>query len=99
MKKIGKMVNHIKDEINDSMDYAMAYIEYKADGQSTLAETFHDMAQDELRHANTWHDLAVAVIDKVRVVYTPSKEMSEKWEACHQEYIAKAAEIKRILSL
>lgn len=99
MKKIGKMVNHIHEEICDAKKYAELYIENKADGQMDVANTFKSMAQDELKHSEFWHTLAVAMIEKIRTVYTPPMDMQEKWDKTHQEFIESVAEVKRMLTM
>lgn len=99
MKKIGKLVKEINEELEGAKRYAERYIEYKVDGDSQMANVFREMAQQELQHADNLHSMAVTVIDKIRAVYTPSMEMQEKWDEMHEKYKGCAAEVKRMLSM
>ena len=99
MKKIGKMVHHIEDEMKSAKCYAELFIENKADGNIELANQFRNMAQAEIDHTNFWHQLSVNLIEKVRKVYKPSAEMQSKWDDVHKKYIEEMAEIERMLSM
>lgn len=99
MRKIKKYVDIIEDELESAEEYAENYIEFKADGDQKLADRFYDMANDELNHAITIHELAVKDIDKISAVFSPPAEMREKWERSHQDYIAKTSRIKSMLGM
>lgn len=99
MKRIKELVDTINEEIEGARNYAMEYIEYRANGDATTARKLHDMAEDELRHAAVIHDIAVTEIDKLRRTITPPEDMEEKWRSCHKKYIEKVAEIKVMLQL
>lgn len=99
MRKIKELVERIDDELNSAEEYAEKFIEYKADGESSMAAKFQDMATQEMAHANTIHDLAVKEIEKVSAVFNAPAEMREKWEKSHAEYIQRSARIKSMINL
>ena len=51
MRSIKKYVDHINEEIEGAKEYAENYIEWKARGNIQRANSYRDMAQDELNHA------------------------------------------------
>lgn len=99
MRKIKELVERIDDELNSAEEYAEKFIEYKADGESSMAAKFQDMATQEMTHANTMHDLAVKEIEKVSAVFNAPAEMRERWEKSHAEYIQRSARIKSMINL
>ena len=99
MTRIKKLAEEMEDEIHSAKEYAEEYLTFKAKDNSTWANRYKEMANDELRHAEYLHDRAVAEIDELSKVYTPPEEMLEKWEHEHREYIEKAAWVKQMLSM
>lgn len=99
MRKIKELVERIDDELNSAEEYAEKFIEYKADGESSMATKFMDMASQEMSHATTMHDLAMKEIEKVSAVFNAPAEMREKWDKSHAEYIQRAARIKSMLNM
>ena len=78
MKKIANLVEQIDEELEGAKNYAEAYLDKKAGGDSQWASRFKEMAQDELKHAGFIHDLAMEEIDRLRKVYTPPANMEEQ---------------------
>lgn len=99
MHYIKKMADHILDELEGAKEYAEKFVEHKAKGNMSEATKYKEMANDELRHANYIHEFAVAEIESLRKVYTPSVEMQEKWDKLHKEYVQEAALIRQMLSM
>lgn len=99
MKMIKDMADEIKDELHSAKEYAQEYLSFKAKDESTWANRYKEMANDELKHAGYIHDRVVMEIDNLRKVYTPPQEMMEKWDADHKKYIEKAAWIKQMLAM
>ena len=99
MRKIKELVERIDDELNSAEEYAEKFIEYKADGESSMAAKFQDMATQEMNHATTMHDIAVKEIEKVSAVFNAPAEMREKWDKSHSEYIQRAARIKSMINM
>lgn len=99
MRKIKELVERIDDELGSAEEYGEKFIEYKADGENSMAEKFKEMAMQEMNHANMMHELAVKEIEKVSAVYNAPSEMREKWDKSHAEYIQRAARIKSMLNM
>lgn len=99
MKRIKELVDMINEEIEGARNYAMEYLQLRADGDAQTARKLAEMSEDELRHAAVIHDIAVKEIDNLRRTITPPEEMEEKWRICHKKYIEQVAEIKVMLTL
>ena len=104
MTKIKKLADEIMDELDSAKEYAEEYLAFKAkdDGSKnygTWAKRYHEMADDELKHAGYLHDRVVEEIEELRKVYTPPQDMMEKWDADHKKYIEKAAWIRQMLTM
>ena len=99
MRKIQKWVEQINDELESAKEYAECYLMHKSEGETTWANRFKVMADDELKHATVIHDLAVEKIKKLREFYTPPVYMEEKWNQSHKEYVEKAAWVRQMLSM
>ena len=95
MKSIKNLIDSIEEELEGAKDYA----EEKVRGNTTVANHFHEMAQDELKHSGFLHELAVKSADDLSKVFTPPEEMLEKWRKAHKEYVEKVALIKQMLSM
>ena len=99
MTRIKNLTEQIKDELCSAKEYAEEYLTFKAKGDAPWATRYKEMSTDELKHANSLHERAVAEIEELRKVYTPPEEMLQKWESAHREYIEKAAWIKQMLAM
>ena len=93
------LVDRIDEEICDAKTYAENYVEFKAMNDSTWANRYKEMANDELKHADYIHERAVNEINRLRTVYTPPAEMLEMWDVEHKKYVEKTAWIKTMLQL
>lgn len=99
MKKIKKLADKIEDEIHGAKEYAECYLTEKAKGNTSLANRYREMANDELKHATYIHDIAVSEIETLSKVYKPPQEMLDKWERVHNKYIEKVAWIKQMMAM
>lgn len=99
MKKIQCLVDMIDEELEGAKEYTEMYLDYKAKSDSTWANRFREMANDELKHATYIHELTVAEIELLQRAFTPPVEMEEKWEKAHKVYIEKTAWIKQMLGM
>lgn len=99
MKKIKKYVDWICDEVEGAKCYAEHYVEYKAKGDGTVASRFHQMAEDELKHAEMIHELAVREIETLNQVFKAPEWMQEEWDKSHVNYVEKAAWVRQMLSM
>lgn len=99
MKKIKALVDCIEEELEGAQHYAETYVELKAEDRSDWAKKFHNMAEDELHHAEINHDYAVTEIQKLREVFHPTADMEEKWDKAHVYYVDRASWIKKMLDM
>lgn len=99
MKKIKCYIRDIDEEIEGAKHYAECYVEQKAEGENAWANKFHNMAEDELRHAMDMHDFAVHEIEKLRMVFKPTAEMQDEWDKSHVRYVEQVAWVKQMLSM
>lgn len=98
MKKIQELVDWIDDELDGAKCYAEKYIYCKAKG-SQWASTWHSMAEDELKHADAIHRLAVEEIETVSKVFQAPADMQKAWDESHVKYVEKASWIRKMLDM
>ena len=91
MTKIKKLAEHIEEEICGAKEYAEKYVECKAKGDMQWANSYKEMANDELKHAGYIHEKAVQDIEEIYKIYKPNEEKEEKWEKCHKRYVKEEA--------
>jgi ferritin len=99
MRHIKKFVEHIEEEIEGATNYAEKAVEFKAKGDMQTAAKYKSMAEDELRHAMTIHEMAVKEINDLSKIVTPPVEMMEKWEHAHKKFVEQVAWVKQMLSI
>lgn len=99
MTWIKKLADEIADELDSAKEYAEDYLTFKAKENSTWANRYKEMANDELKHADYLHDRAVAEIEELRKVYTPPQDMLDKWDSDHRKFIEKTAWVKQMLAM
>ena len=99
MTWIKKLADEIADELDSAKEYAEDYLTFKAKENSTWANRYKEMANDELKHADYLHDRAMAEIEELRKVYTPPQDMLDKWDSDHRKFIEKTAWVKQMLSM
>lgn len=99
MKIIKQYVEKIDEELEGAKDYAEKFVEYRVKGNMTAANSFKEMAIDELRHASVIHEMAVKEIEEISKVYTPPAEMQKVWDESHKKYVERAAWIKQMLAM
>lgn len=99
MRKIKKYVSMICEELESAEEYSECYIEYKANSDAQMSSRFYDMANDELNHAITIHDVAMKEIEKISSVFNAPPEMREKWDTAHSDYISRMSRVKSMLGM
>lgn len=99
MQKIEKIARQIEEEIEGASCYAETYIELVLEGNSSWANKYRDMAQQELTHATWLHERATEMIQRLKSIYTAPPEMQEAWDNVHTEYVEKAKEVKKMLQM
>lgn len=91
MKVIKELSEMIREELEDSEQYAKCAIHYKEE-DNRLAEMFLTLSKQELDHANMEHDNAVRIIRDNKT--EPPESMKIVWEWEHNLLIDKTARIK-----
>ena len=104
MTKIKKYVDGIAEELDGAKKYIEKALEYKAMGSSPenmdRYNGYKAMSVQELDHAMRLHEYATKDIEKLRAVYPDiPKDMMDKWENAHKEYVEKAAWIKQMQAM
>lgn len=99
MRRIKKLVKNIDEELCGAKHYAECYIEKKSENSMQWASRFKEMSNEELKHANYLHDLAVQEINQINTVFKPTQEMEDAWDKSHKEYVEKAAWIRQMLAM
>ena len=104
MNKIKKYVEGMTEELDGAKKYIETALEYKAMGNSpentARYNTYKEMSVQELNHCSNLHQFAVQDIEKLKAVYPDiPKDMMDKWEKAHKEYVEKAAWIKQMQSM
>lgn len=97
MKIIARLVEMMKEELEDSEKYAICALEYKTQFPK-LAQRFHDLANGEMQHMRTLHSEAERMIQELRDEEgDPSPEMLAIYNWEHERLIKKAASVKSII--
>lgn len=99
MRVIQNYVDAIDEELEGAKEYAEKYVEAKVKEDTTMANRYKEMANDELKHAMYEHEWAVKEVGELSKIYTPPVEMQEKWDKAHKEYVEKVAWIKQMLAM
>lgn len=97
MKKIGKIADQIKEEVEGAKCYAETYIELVLEGNSQWAQRYREMATQELTHASWLHERASDMIQRLKSIYTPPAEMQEAWDETHKKFVDMANEVKDMI--
>ena len=87
----------IEEEMNDSEKYAKCALKYKEERPS-LAQTFHALSLDEMKHKDMLHEEVVKIINEYRATgaEVPS-DMMAVYDYLHKKHIDRATEIKIII--
>lgn len=98
-KIIDTLKDLIEDELEGAEEYAELALEYKMD-KPDLAQEFCRKAEDELKHAMSWHEWVVKDIEKKKADMATRGEtvppiMLARWEVAHESFIEELNEIKR----
>ena len=94
MRKLHKMIKHVKDELCGACEYAEKYIIYK-NSKPEWSRLYAEMATDEMEHATTLHKMYDEWINSLSYV---KEEDAEAWEHCSARMAEKIAEVRLLLS-
>ena len=94
MKKINKMIKHVKEEICGACNYAEKYIIYK-NSKPEWSRLYAEMANDEMEHALTLHKMYDEWMKELSYI---KEEDKEAWEHLGAMVAEKVAEVRMLLS-
>lgn len=94
MRKIHDYIDRICDELDDAKEYAERYILNKGWNQQ-WGKMYHEMAEDELKHAEYLKQIATEHIGMLDWIPDESRYA---WDACVAGFSERAAVIRLMLS-
>lgn len=99
MREIRKMAKQIREELHDVDKYIKCAIANKVE-HPKIAQSYYEMAQDEMAHAQMLHGGVMALIEQEKEKGTVVPEfMLAMWDEEHQHYVDKAAKLKHKIAL
>jgi hypothetical protein len=99
MQEIKELVEHMKEELEDSQTYADLAIEHKGENNG-LSALYLELANQETRHMEMLHDKAVELITAHRREHgEPPAAMLAVWDYEHKKIIRKATEVRAMLEM
>lgn len=94
MKIIKELSEMIEEELDGAEEYARQAVSMK-ETHPSLAKTFYDISNDEMRHINLLHDEVKKIIETHRKEKgDPPAVMMAVYEYLHNRHIEKANRIK-----
>lgn len=98
MKIVEKIKDAIMDELDGAKEYAEKYIEKKSYGDSMNASKFHEMAEDELKHARYMYEMGASRMAAIKKVHDLSAEDEELWSHIVKRYNECTTFVKMMIS-
>lgn len=99
MKIIERLCDKIEREIDSAEEYAKCALNYK-DGRASLAEAFHQIAEDRMKNVILLHTQVTAIIDEYKKANgEPPEAMKTLYDILHKKHIEHAAAVKGMLAL
>lgn len=96
MRVIKVLSKQIEEELEDSNKYIDSALTYRTQFPK-LAETYIELANEEIGHADRLHKQIVSLISEIQIEIP--KFMQELWEEEHIELITKTAELRAKIEL
>lgn len=97
MKIMKSLVEHIREEVDDAMQYAKTAMLIKADDQ-TVSNVYRDLAQEEIKHAEKLHKAAMDMVLRYGATGREAPAaMREIWDFEHALMIEKLAVAKQMV--
>ena len=98
MKIIMKLVSLIDDELSGAKEYIKLAM-HNREEHPALADTFADLAEEEMGHVSKLHEEVARLIEEVRQRDgEPPAGMLAVYDYEHKKQIDKAAKVKRMIS-
>ena len=99
MRKIKKLSDNIKDEIEDAQKYASDALELK-DTDKDLADLYCTLASEELKHMEMLHAQVVKMIEAYRKDHgEPPADMQARYDILHEIHSGDARKVKLMIQL
>lgn len=103
MKKLIYVSERIEEELEDAEEYIEKAAECKGI-DDTISSTAREIAMQEVKHAEMWHEVAVEEIEKKKAELKERGEevhpaMREIWEHKHRQYVDQMAHIRHMLDV
>lgn len=98
MKIIMKLVSLIDDELSGAKEY-IKLAHHNREAHPHLADTFADLAEQEMTHVSRLHDEVTQLIEEIRERDgEPPAGMMAVYEYEHKKQISKAAKVKQMIA-
>ena len=98
MKIVMKLVSLIDEELSGAKDYIKLAMRNREEYPG-LADTFADLAEEEMGHVSKLHDEVTRMIEEVRQRDgEPPAGMLAVYDYEHKKQISKASKIKQMIS-
>lgn len=100
MKHIQEYVLAIDEELEGAKEYAEKALYWKYEGNTAKYKSYNEMANDELKHVNLLHTMAVEDVAKLKEKgYNPTERMQAMWDKSHKDYVEQTAFIRQMLTM
>ena len=97
MKIIKKLAKYIDEEVSDAEKYARCAAESRSE-RPALAQTYLQLANAELEHAQTLHAAVVGIIEEERRMNgDPPAGMLEAYEMLHEWQMERVANVRALI--
>lgn len=94
MRRMDKAIKEVKDELHGACKYAENYI-FFANSHPEWAKLYHEMAMQELNHAEVDYKIGTEMMNELKWV---DEESKEKWQELGNHVAEKTAWVKLMLS-
>ena len=94
MKRMDKAIKEVEDELHGACKYAENYL-FFANTHPEWAKTYHQMATEELNHAENMYNIGTAMSQELKWV---SDEDQKNWNDLSTKLAEKTAWIRLMLS-
>lgn len=99
MKELKEIIRDIREKLEDAEKYAKEAVKHKEQYKS-LADTYAQIAQDDMRQADMLHRHAMDMIEtKERSGVEAPASMRAIWEYEHEKEVDKAMDVRRLLDM
>lgn len=99
MRLIAQIAKEMRDEVTGAEHYAKRATQYKSEDRS-LADSYYNMAMQELDHVNYLHAQVVRMIQAYKSEHgEPPEAMMMVWNWEHDDIVDKVSRVKVLLDM